>query len=66
MLIYTIVLSVVGWLYPDFYEHWNKNELMGVEILGAPVEEYLFAFTFGVFWAPLYEAWREEPRMSGL
>jgi phosphotransferase system glucose/maltose/N-acetylglucosamine-specific IIC component len=65
-LIYTVVLVAVGWVYPDFYDHWNRDELSGFEFLGAPIEEYLFSFTFGVFWAPLYEAWREEPRASGL
>jgi hypothetical protein len=65
-LIYTIVLVIVGWVYPDFYDHWNKSALTGIEFLGAPIEEYLFAFTFGLFWAPLYEAWREAPRASGL
>lgn len=65
-LIYTVVLVVVGWVYPNFYEHWNKGELSGVEILGSPLEEYLFAFTFGILWSPLYEAWREEPRGRGV
>ena len=31
----------------------------GVERSGG-LEEYLFAFTFGAFWAPLYEAWKDE------
>jgi hypothetical protein len=65
-LIYTVVLVIVGWLYPNFYEHWNQDELSGVTILGAPLEEYIFSFTFGILWAPLYEAWREEPRSRGI
>ncbi len=57
-LIYTAVLVVMDHVYPGFYDHWNLKELSGIWILGAPAEEYLFSFTFGVLWAPLYEAWK--------
>jgi hypothetical protein len=57
-LLYTIVLVVTGHVYPDFFKCWNEADLSGVHFLGAPVEEYLYAFTFGAFWAPLYEAWK--------
>ena len=60
LLVYTAVLQVVGRLYPSFYtDHWNLPALTGIWILDAPVEEYVFAATFGAFWAPLYEAWRD-------
>lgn len=58
--IYTVVLLITGLIYPDFYCHWKLEDLSGRWIAGAPLEEYLFAFTFGVFWAPLYEAWKDE------
>ncbi len=58
--IYTVVLLITGLIYPDFYDHWRLENLSGRWIAGAPLEEYLFAFTFGVFWAPLYEAWKDE------
>ncbi len=57
--IYTIVLVVMDRVSPGFYDHWNLEALSGIWILGAPAEEYLFSFTFGVLWAPLYEAWKE-------
>ena len=57
-IIYAVVLTVVAWVYPHFYEHWNLKALSGRWILGAPAEEYLFALTFGMCWAPLYEAWK--------
>jgi hypothetical protein len=60
LLIYTVVLVVTGWVYPNFYDHWNIAELTDIWFLGAPLEEYLFAFTFGLLWAPLYEAWKQE------
>ena len=47
--------------YPTFYDdYWNLPALSGVRILGAPLEEHLFAFTLGIFWSPLFEAWRSE------
>ena len=62
--IYTVVLIIVGWIYPNFYDHWNLEELSGWWFAGAPLEEYLFAFTFGVLWAPLFEAWKDEKKRS--
>ncbi|MHA2219528.1 MAG: lycopene cyclase domain-containing protein [Candidatus Hodarchaeales archaeon] len=60
--VYTVVLLVMKSVFPDFYECWNLENLSGCWIAGAPMEEYLFAFTFGAFWAPLYEAWKDEKR----
>jgi hypothetical protein len=58
-LIYAITLGVVGRVYPRFFvDHWNLKALSNRWILGAPAEEYLFALTLGLFWAPLYEAWK--------
>lgn len=62
-IIYTVVLIIVGLVYPDFYnKHWNLNSLSGWWFLGAPLEEYVFAFTFGVLWVPLFEAWKDEKK----
>ena len=61
MLIYAIVLQVVELFYPTFYlDHWNLKALSGIWLWNAPLEEYLFAATFGAFWTPLYEAWRDQ------
>ena len=59
MLLYAIVLVVTPWRYPGFFNYWNLQALSGIRILGAPAEEYLYAFTFGALWAPLYEAWKQ-------
>lgn len=62
---FTIVYAAVlrgAWLYDqEFYtKYWNLPALSGRWLLDAPIEEYLFAATFGVFWAPFFEAWRNE------
>jgi hypothetical protein len=60
-VIYAVVLVITGWRYPTFYDdYWNLKALSGIRIQRAPIEEYMFAFTMGVFWAPLFEAWRAE------
>jgi Lycopene cyclase len=60
-VIYGVVLVITGFVYPTFYDdYWNLQALSGKRLLHAPLEEYMFAFTMGVFWAPLFEAWRNE------
>ncbi|MDH3892223.1 MAG: lycopene cyclase domain-containing protein [candidate division Zixibacteria bacterium] len=59
-VIYAVVLEVVGLFYPNFYDHWSMENLSGCWIGHAPLEEYVFAATFGAMWAPLYEAWKDE------
>ena len=60
-VIYTTVLVLTGFRYPTFYDdHWNLAALSGIRIRSAPLEEYIFAFGMGVFWAPLFESWRSE------
>jgi hypothetical protein len=36
-------------------EVWNLEALSGMLILGVPLEELMFAFTFGLLWAGYYE-----------
>jgi len=39
---------------------WNLPDLTGILLLGIPLEELLFAFTFGLYWSGIYEhlLWR--------
>lgn len=39
---------------------WNLEALSGITVLGLPIEEMLFAFGFGTYWAGVYEhfTWR--------
>lgn len=41
--------------YPEFIELWNFSTLTGILIAGVPLEELLFAFTFGMLWSSYYE-----------
>ena len=39
---------------------WNLAALSGVIFAGVPLEELMFAFTFGLYWSSVYEhlAWK--------
>lgn len=42
--------------FPDYVDlYWNLEALTGILFLGIPIEEFLFAFTFGMYWSGLYE-----------
>lgn len=46
---------------------WNVDALSGIEALGFPIEELLFAAAFGMYWASVYEhvTWRHSHRGEG-
>ncbi|HZW61677.1 MAG TPA: lycopene cyclase domain-containing protein [Candidatus Babeliales bacterium] len=55
-LLYFIFFSSLIMMFPDFVKTtWNLTILSGVLILGIPIEELLFAFSFGMLWSSLYE-----------
>lgn len=42
--------------YPGFVQRvWNLAALSGALVLGVPLEELVFAFTFGMMWSGVYE-----------
>ena len=49
------------WSAPGYIERvWNLAALSGVFVLHLPLEELLFALTFGFYWSSVYEhvTWR--------
>ena len=34
---------------------WNLSAISGILVLGVPLEELLFGFTFGLMWSGIYE-----------
>jgi len=54
-------LSLIA-LFPGYVQAvWNLPALSGVLVLGVPLEELLFAASFGFFWSSIYEhfTWRK-------
>jgi len=55
-LIYLLIITTVAWHLPGFQNHWNPTGLWGPILLGIPLEEFIWAFSFGLLW-PLFMAY---------
>jgi hypothetical protein len=57
---YLIVYSGFFLLFMAIFPHYipevySFENFIGITPLGIPLEEYLFAFSFGLMWSPIYE-----------
>ena len=53
---YLLLMLGLKWTAPGYIETvWNLDNLSGVVLYGIPLEELLFGFTFGMYWAGVYE-----------
>jgi hypothetical protein len=56
LALYFIFFLLFTLAYPGIVqEAWNLPELSGILVLGVPLEELLFASTFGMMWSGIYE-----------
>ena len=56
LLLYIVFLLGLIWIMPGYIERvWNLKALSGVIWYHMPLEELLFGFTFGLYWAGVYE-----------
>jgi len=54
--LYFIFFKLLDLMFPGYVEkYWTIDALSGIIVLGIPMEEYLFAFSFGLMWSSLYE-----------
>ena len=54
--LYSVFVVGLSWFAPGYIEQvWNLKALSGVLIRGVPLEELLFGFAFGAYWASVYE-----------
>ncbi len=53
--LYFLLFSAIILVFPSFLNSWNLEALSGVLILSVPIEELMFAFTFGMMWSGVYE-----------
>jgi hypothetical protein len=61
LTLYFVVFTIFDVVFPGYVaEVWNLRVLTGIRIVGVPLEELMFAFTFGLYWSSVYEhlAWR--------
>ena len=53
---YSCMFLAFNRLFPEFIPRYYHLELTShIMIWGVPLEEYLYGFTFGLLWTPLYE-----------
>jgi len=62
LVFYAVYFLSLAWLAPGYVEKvWTLSAISGIEIIGIPIEELVFAFTFGMLWSSYYEhlTWRK-------
>lgn len=60
--LYFVYFLTLITMYPGYVEKvWQLNRISGVLIAGVPLEELMFAFSFGFLWSSVYEhfTWRK-------
>lgn len=60
-LYFVYFLTLIA-MYPGYVQQvWNLKVISGVLILGIPIEELMFALSFGFIWSSIYEhlTWRK-------
>jgi len=53
--LYFVLFFLVITAFPTFINAWNLSALSGILVLGVPLEELMFSFTFGMMWSGVYE-----------
>ncbi|HEX9664456.1 MAG TPA: lycopene cyclase domain-containing protein [Patescibacteria group bacterium] len=54
--IYFISLTIINFNFPNYIGSvWNTVNLSGIYLSGLPIEELIWAFSFGLFWSSIYE-----------
>ena len=63
--LYTAFLFGLEWIWPGYVAAvWNLAVLLPLRPWGLPIEEFLFAFGFGMYWSSVYEhlTWQQHTR----
>jgi len=56
LIFYVVFLSGLEWSVPGYINKvWSMESLSGITIFFIPVEELLFAISFGMYWSGVYE-----------
>lgn len=61
LFLYAVFIGALPLIVPGYIERvWRLSELSGIVVWRVPLEEYLFGFAFGMYWAGVYEhlSWR--------
>jgi hypothetical protein len=61
-LVYFAFFFIFWYSFPTLSLSYNFNNLSNFRILGTPLEEILWVFSFSLYWTPMYEIWRNVKR----
>ncbi len=67
LTVYFIVFFFFNLAFPGYVAAvWNLKAISGVRLAGVPLEELMFAFTFGLYWSSVYEhlTWHRQHALS--
>jgi hypothetical protein len=65
--IYFLIFVLFNVAFPGYVEAvWNLKAISGIRLLGVPLEELMFGFTFGLYWSSVYEhlTWRRQRALT--
>lgn len=55
-VIYFFTFLLLNLTFPGYTEAvWNLKAVSGILLVGVPLEELIWAFTFGLYWSSIYE-----------
>ena len=69
LVLYAIFMAMLVVFAPGYIEQvWNLPDLSGVLVAGIPLEELAFGFSFGMYWAGIYEhfTWTQATHTVGV
>jgi len=56
LALYFIFFFIFNLVYSEIVSNvWNLSAISGILMLGIPLEEFMFAYTFGMVWSSYYE-----------
>ncbi len=56
LVLYFLYFLILIAMYPGYVEQvWNLKDISGILIFSIPLEELMFAFSFGFLWSSVYE-----------
>ncbi|NOZ77546.1 MAG: hypothetical protein GXO65_07850 [Euryarchaeota archaeon] len=56
LILYFVFFLSYNLVFPGIVEEvWNLEAISGILVLGVPLEELMFAFSFGMMWSSVYE-----------
>ncbi len=65
--LYFFVFALFNVVFRGYVEAvWNLKAISGVRLIGVPLEELMFGFTFGLYWSSVYEhlTWHGQGALS--